>query len=115
MKIIEAASAAAGITRREIDDKEIVERTIYALINEGANILDEGFAMRSVDIDIMYIFGYGFPPHKGGPMWFADSEGLDKVYKRVCDFEAEHGSLWAPAPLLKKLSDSDGKFAQFKR
>jgi 3-hydroxyacyl-CoA dehydrogenase len=75
-KIAEECARAAGIERRAISDQEIVERTIYALITEGARILEEGIALRAVDIDIIYIYGYGFPAHRGGPMWYAGRVGL---------------------------------------
>src|SRR6185437_712541 len=98
-------SAEAGIPQREIPSQEIVERCIYALVNEGARILEEGYALRAVDIDIIYINGYGFPAYRGGPMWYADSVGLRRVYDRICEFERQHGELWTPAPLLKRLAE----------
>ena len=79
-----AGIAAGGPSRPE----EIIERTIYALVNEGARILEEGFALRAVDIDIIYINGYGFPAYRGGPMWYADTVGLKKVYERIYRFPA---------------------------
>ncbi|HEX3727805.1 MAG TPA: 3-hydroxyacyl-CoA dehydrogenase family protein, partial [Pirellulales bacterium] len=112
-KIIEDSAAKAGIQRRQISDQEILDRTLYALVNEGANILSEGIALRAVDIDMLYILGYGYPPARGGPMWYADTVGLKKVYDRICQFEKEHGSLWAPAPLLKELATSGKSFADF--
>ena len=92
-----------------------MERCIYALVNEGARILEEGYALRAVDIDIIYINGYGFPAYRGGPMWYADSVGLRRVYDRICEFERQHGELWTPAPLLKRLAESDRTFASFIR
>jgi 3-hydroxyacyl-CoA dehydrogenase len=112
-KLIEQTSKELGIKRRTILPQEIVERTVYALINEGANVLEEGLALRASDIDIIYIYGYGFPAHRGGPMWFADTEGLDRVYERVRQFHKEHGDLWKPAPLLKHLVDNGSTFAKF--
>src|SRR5450759_5561870 len=106
-------SAEAGIPQRQISPEEIVDRCIYALVNEGARILEEGYALRAVDIDIIYINGYGFPAYRGGPMWYADSVGLQNVYRRVCQFEAQHGKLWAPAPLLKHLAEEGKKFSDF--
>ena len=88
-----------------------MDRCIYALVNEGARLLEEGYAMRSVDIDIIYLSGYGFPAHRGGPMKYADLVGLDKVYARVCEFERQHGALWEPAPLLKRLAEQGGTFS----
>ncbi len=81
-------------------------------MNEGAKILEEGFALRAVDIDIIYLTGYGFPVYRGGPMWYADTVGLKKVYDRICEFEASHGKLWTPAPLLKRLAERGSTFAQ---
>lgn len=112
-KLIEQASAEAGIERREISEQEVVERTMYALVNEGAKILEDGFALRAVDIDIIYINGYGFPAWRGGPMWFADTVGVKKVYDRISEFHAQHGKLWEPAPLLKTLAEQGKTFADF--
>src|SRR6185503_14856469 len=112
-KLIEQAAAEAGITRREISEQEIVERTMYALVNEGAKILEEGFALRAVDIDIIYVNGYGYPAWRGGPMWYADTVGVKTVYDRICEFQAQHGELWAPAPLLKTLAEQGKTFADF--
>ena len=103
----------AGITPRQIAPEEIVDRTLYALVNEGARLLEEGFALRAVDIDIIYINGYGYPAHRGGPMWYADTVGLDRVYARVLEFERLHGKLWTPAPLLKELATAGKRFADF--
>jgi 3-hydroxyacyl-CoA dehydrogenase len=111
--IVEKLAKQAGIERRAISADEIVDRTIYALVNEGAKILDEGFAMRAVDIDTIYLTGYGFPVYRGGPMWYADTVGLKKAYDRVCEFEARHGKLWTPAPLLKRLAEEGKTFAQW--
>lgn len=105
-----AESARKGIVRRAITDEEIVERCIYALVNEGARILEEGIALRSSDIDVIYVYGYGFPAYRGGPMHYADAIGVDKVYARVCAFHEEYGILWEPAPLLKRLAESGGTF-----
>jgi 3-hydroxyacyl-CoA dehydrogenase len=111
--LIEKTARAAGIERREIIPEEIVERTIYALINEGARILEEGVALRPVDIDIVYLQGYGFPVWRGGPMFYADTIGLPKVLARIKEFEQRHGSdLWAPTPLLERLAASGKTFAE---
>jgi 3-hydroxyacyl-CoA dehydrogenase len=111
--LIEQIAAEQGIKRRAITEDEIIERTQYALINEGAKILEEGIALRAVDIDIIYLNGYGYPAWRGGPMWYADTVGLKKVYERVKQFHEEHGELWEPAPLLKRLADEGGTFADF--
>jgi len=103
----------AGIPQRNISSDEIVERSIYALVNEGARILEEGIALRAVDIDIIYLNGYGFPSYRGGPMWYADTVGLKNVYERIRDFHHQYGELWKPAPLLKRLAEDGKTFAQF--
>jgi 3-hydroxyacyl-CoA dehydrogenase len=105
----------AKIPQRQISADEIVDRCIYALVNEGARILEEGFALRAVDIDIIYLNGYGFPAYRGGPMWYADTVGLKKVYDRVVEFQKQHGEIWEPAPLLKQLAEQGKKFADFTR
>jgi 3-hydroxyacyl-CoA dehydrogenase len=99
-----------GIPQREISADEILDRCLYALVNEGAKILEEGFALRSVDIDIVYLYGYGFPAYRGGPMKYADLVGLGKVYERICEFEKQHGELWKPAPLLERLAKEGSTF-----
>jgi 3-hydroxyacyl-CoA dehydrogenase len=111
--LIEEAAAEAGIARRQIGEDEIIERTMYALVNEGARILEEGYALRAVDIDIIYVNGYGYPAWRGGPMWYADTVGVKKVYDRVAEFHARHGELWEPAPLLKLLAEQGKSFADF--
>jgi 3-hydroxyacyl-CoA dehydrogenase len=114
-QLIADFARAAGIERRPIDAAESVERTIYALVNEGARILDEGFAARAVDIDIIYINGYGFPAHRGGPMWYADTVGLPQVLERIRAFESQQGSVWKPSELLEQLAESGRTFADFDR
>ena len=103
-------SKQKGIPRRNISREEIIERTMYALINEGARILEEGIAQRASDIDIIYVYGYGFPAYLGGPMFYANTIGLDKVYQRVCEFSEHDPASWQPAPLLKKLAEEGGTF-----
>jgi|tagenome__1003787_1003787.scaffolds.fasta_scaffold20989431_2 3-hydroxyacyl-CoA dehydrogenase len=105
-------AANANIARREISSAEIVDRCIYALVNEGARILEQGYALRSVDIDIIYLNGYGFPAYRGGPMWYADTVGLKNVYERICEFQRQHGELWTPAPLLQRLAEQGKTFAE---
>ncbi|HKV04844.1 MAG TPA: 3-hydroxyacyl-CoA dehydrogenase NAD-binding domain-containing protein [Candidatus Acidoferrales bacterium] len=104
-------AAEARIPQRQITSEEIVDRCVYGLVNEGARILEEGYALRAVDIDIIYINGYGFPAYRGGPMWYAETVGLRKVYDRVCEFHKQHGPLWEPAPLLKQLAEQGKSFA----
>ncbi|MEZ5403960.1 MAG: 3-hydroxyacyl-CoA dehydrogenase NAD-binding domain-containing protein [Bryobacteraceae bacterium] len=93
-----------GIERRRIEPAEILDRCLWALVNEGCRILEEGYALRPVDIDIVYINGYGFPAHKGGPMKYAELVGWRTVYDRVCEFEQSHGALWSPSARLKELA-----------
>jgi 3-hydroxyacyl-CoA dehydrogenase len=107
--------AEAGVAQRQISAAEIVDRCLYALVNEGARILEEGFALRASDIDIIYINGYGFPAHRGGPMWYADTVGLKQVYERVSEFQRQHGEIWQPAPLLKRLPEQGKTFSEFSR
>ena len=104
--------AANGITPRKIDDAEVVERCIYALVNEGARILAEGIAARASDIDLVYLNGYGFPVHRGGPMLYADIVGLPNVVRALRRFAAEPGAdaSWQPAPLLVKLAEEGKTF-----
>ena len=103
--LIEREAAALGVERREIGADEIVDRLIFALVNEGMNILEEGIAQRPGDIDVVYVYGYGFPAWRGGPMHYADAVGLDAVLARVREFEQRFGSEnWAPAPLLETLA-----------
>jgi len=98
-----------GLERRAIADAEIVERLVYALVNEGARILEEGIALRASDIDMVYLTGYGFPLHRGGPMFYADSVGLPNVLDAVRKYAGgRHGEAWTPAPLLERLA-SEGK------
>ncbi len=103
----------AAIVQREISAPEIVDRCLYALVNEGARILEEGYALRASDIDIIYINGYGFPAYRGGPMWYADTVGLKQVFARISDFHRQHGEIWQPAPLLARLAEQGKTFSQF--
>ncbi|MDB5823651.1 MAG: 3-hydroxyacyl-CoA dehydrogenase [Herminiimonas sp.] len=102
-------SADIGVERRKISDQEIVERLVFALVNEGAQILEEGIAMRASDIDMVYLTGYGFPVFRGGPMFYADSVGLTNVVMAMQKYaKGRHGEAWKPAPLLAKLA-AEGK------
>jgi 3-hydroxyacyl-CoA dehydrogenase len=114
-RLVSLWAAEAGIRQRQISKEEIVDRCIYALVNEGARILEEGYALRAVDIDVIYINGYGYPAYRGGPMWYADTVGLKKVYERIRELHAQHGAWWEPAPLLRKLAEEGKKFADFTR
>ncbi|TLX61922.1 3-hydroxyacyl-CoA dehydrogenase [Stutzerimonas nosocomialis] len=112
-EMLEAASREKGIERRALDEAYIIERTIYALVNEGAKILEEGIAQRSSDIDVIYLNGYGFPAFRGGPMFYADSVGLDTVLAKVKELHARCGDWWKPAPLLEKLAAEGRTFSQW--
>jgi 3-hydroxyacyl-CoA dehydrogenase len=113
-EMIEKFAAEKGIERRDISDQEIVERTIYPMINEGAKILDEGKAYRGSDIDIVWINGYGWPVYRGGPMYYADQIGLDKVLARMKAYQAQMGDAFKPAALLEKLVAEKKKFADLR-
>lgn len=103
------------ISRREHSEQEILERCLFPLINEGAHILEEGIANRPSDIDVIYVYGYGFPPFRGGPMQYADEIGLEKVYDALCHYRdtlGEYGRMWfQPAPLLERLVKDGKKFS----
>jgi 3-hydroxyacyl-CoA dehydrogenase len=102
-------SADRGIMRRAISDQEIIERSLYSMINEGAKILDEGIVSRPDDIDIVWLYGYGFPAYRGGPMWYADTVGVTNVYEAILKYRGQVGAeYFTPAPLLEKLA-KDGK------
>jgi 3-hydroxyacyl-CoA dehydrogenase len=112
VEIVEQTSAELGISRREIDDEEVLKRCLYPLINEGARILDDGIAIRPCDIDIVYINGYGFPEVTGGPMFWADHQGLDNILDDIRKFQSEYGGdIWEPAPLLERLVAEGNTFA----
>ncbi len=114
LEIIEREAQALDITRRSIDAEEIVDRLIFALINAGINILDEGIAQRSGDIDVVYAYGYGFPAWRGGPMHYADEIGLDRVLARIREFRDRFGAgNWTPAPLLEKLVAEQRTLAEY--
>jgi 3-hydroxyacyl-CoA dehydrogenase len=112
--LIKQLAAEAGIEQRHISREEIVDRCIYALVNEGAHLLGEGVALRAADIDIVYINGYAFPAWRGGPMFYADTVGLKNVLARVEEFREKYGEdLWSPAPLLRRLAESGSTFAEY--
>ena len=111
LRHIKAAAAVRGIKRGRVSARLIIDRCIYALINEGAKTLAEGMAQRSSDIDMIYVTGYGFPAWRGGPMYLADRLGAAKVHSRVKEFHGKFGPWWEPAPLLADLARSGGCFA----
>ncbi|WP_428851780.1 3-hydroxyacyl-CoA dehydrogenase NAD-binding domain-containing protein [Imbroritus primus] len=112
--LIEAYSAQHGITRRRISDQEIVERTVFALVNEGARLLEEGIAQRASDLDAVFLTGYGFPAFRGGPMHYAESVGLFNVLRAIRGYAARGvggGAFWTPAPLLERCVAEGRGFA----
>jgi len=112
VEIVEQTSAELGIERSEVDDDEVLKRCLYPMINEGARILEAGIAIRPCDIDIVYINGYGFPEVTGGPMFWADQQGLANILADLERFgELYGGDAWTPAPLLTKLATEGSSFA----
>jgi 3-hydroxyacyl-CoA dehydrogenase len=99
-EMLAAISAEKGFTRRAVADEEIVPRIVGAMVNEGAKILGEGFAQRASDIDVAYVNGYGFPRYRGGPMFWAEQQGLDKVLDQFKGYAERYPAIWQPAPLL---------------
>ncbi len=115
-RVIAETSAKLGITRREIDEREMTERMVFALINEGAKIVAEGIALRPSDVDVVWVYGYGFPRWRGGPLAYADEIGLSYVVERLADFAARSGDeSLAPAPLLRELAEADSTFFQWQK
>jgi 3-hydroxyacyl-CoA dehydrogenase len=111
LAMIDEHRKALGITPRKIADEEIVQRLVFSLVNEAAHIVQEGIANRASDIDIVYLYGYGFPAHRGGPMRYADEIGLFNVVQAMRRFAAnplDDAAFWTPAPLLAQLA-ADGK------
>jgi 3-hydroxyacyl-CoA dehydrogenase len=111
VEMIEKHRADLGITPRKISDDEIVHRLVYALVNEGAKIVEEGIASKASDLDIVYLTGYGFPLWRGGPMCYADTQGLFNVVQAMNRFARnplDDADFWEPAPLLARLA-AEGK------
>ncbi|MBV9345389.1 MAG: enoyl-CoA hydratase/isomerase family protein [Gammaproteobacteria bacterium] len=108
MELIESVSRELGIARRPIPDEEILDRLLHPLVNEGARVLEEGVALRSGDIDVVYVNGYGFPAWRGGPMYWAAQQGLERVVRTTEALARTHGARWGPAPLLLR-SAAGGK------
>jgi 3-hydroxyacyl-CoA dehydrogenase len=114
LEVIEAQAKKRGVERKVISDKTILERLTFALINEGFKILEEGIAQRPSDIDVVYAFGYGFPAYRGGPMFYADTIGLEKIYHTICEFADTYGEeFWQPAALLKQLVEEGKTLTQW--
>lgn len=108
--IIKETAAELGVERRQVTDDEVLKRCLYQLINIGAQLLDDGVALRSSDIDIVYCHGYGFPKHRGGPMYWADQHGLALIVADMKRYANALGDRWRPAPLLQKLASEGGGF-----
>lgn len=114
LTIAKEEAAAAHIARRDMPAQEIVERCVLPLINEGAKLLEEGIAIRASDIDVTYLYGYGFPRWRGGPMFYADGLGLDHVLARIEHYRGRLGERWwTPAPLIEKLASEGKSFKQY--
>ncbi len=109
-KIIFEVSKEKGIKRRQISDEEILQRLLYPMVNEGAKILEEKIAIRASDIDVIWVYGYGWPVYRGGPMFWADSIGLKALRDKLLEFQRTHGDFWKPAPLLNRLADEGKTF-----
>ena len=110
-KIIVDVSTSMGITRRPIGDDEILQRLLYPMVNEGAKILEEKIAIRASDIDVIWVYGYGWPVYRGGPMFWADQIGLPALRDRMLEFKKQSGDdFWTPAPLLARLADAGKGF-----
>ena len=109
--IIDAERERAGITPRPFNDEQIVRRYMAAMINEGANVLHEGIALRPLDVDATLMHGFGFPRYRGGPMHYADSIGLDTVLADIREFAKEDPLFWRASPLLVELVESGKDFA----
>ncbi|HYB40312.1 MAG TPA: 3-hydroxyacyl-CoA dehydrogenase NAD-binding domain-containing protein, partial [Candidatus Methylomirabilis sp.] len=111
-KIIVEVSSDVGITRRKISEEEILARLLYPMVNEGAKILEEKIAIRASDIDVIWVYGYGWPVYRGGPMFWADQVGLKKIHDRLLEWERQHGEVWKPAALLGQLVAEGKGFTQ---
>ena len=105
-----------GIAQRDISDDEIEQRCIFALVNEGARVLEEGVALRATDVDVVYTSGYGFPRHRGGPMYYADTVGLEAICARIDAFARElDARYWQTSGLLRRLAASGESLADYSR
>jgi 3-hydroxyacyl-CoA dehydrogenase len=110
-EIFSEVAANLGVSQRDINDEEILDRLLLPMINEGAKILDEGIAVRASDIDVVYVYGYGWPVYRGGPMHYANKLGLDKVLEKLRHYQKQSGDdFWAPSPYLVKLAEAGGQF-----
>jgi 3-hydroxyacyl-CoA dehydrogenase len=110
LQIIERARKDAGITPRAFTDDEIIRRYMAAMVNEGARVVAEGIAQRPLDVDAVFLYGYGFPRWRGGPMKHADMQGLDSILADIRSFAKDDDHFWTPAPLLERLVDQGRDF-----
>ncbi len=110
IKVIEDFARREGIEKRDVSEQEIRDRALFAMVNEGAKILDEGISQRASDIDIIWVTGYGWPKHKGGPMYWADKIGLSRIHNTLLELESRHGEAFKPANLIVKLAAEGGSF-----
>lgn len=113
-KIIEDYSAGAGITRRDFTDQEILRRLLFSSVNEALRILEEGKAYRTIDVDIMWLHGFGFPRYRGGLFFWADQIGVRDVYNQIASWHQQYGERWAPSALLRQLAESGTSFRDAK-
>ena len=108
--MLAAHASARGITPRDFDDREILERCLYAMVNEGARLIDERIVPRPEEIDVAMVNGVGFPIHAGGPLWWADEVGLERIHAAMSRWSVEDPEGWQPAALLGKLAQTGGRF-----
>jgi len=114
--LIDEVARERGVNRRHIPGEEILERLLYPMVNEGARILEEGIALRASDVDVIWVYGYGWPVYRGGPMHWADSIGLQRIRDRLAALYDETGrDHWKPAALIEELAAKGGSFAGWKR
>jgi 3-hydroxyacyl-CoA dehydrogenase len=114
-KIIKDFASENHIPQRAVSDEEILKKALYPMINEGAKILEEGIAIRPSDIDVIWIYGYGWPIYRGGPMFYADLVGVKKIYDEMIELQKKEGDIWKPAALLEKLAKEGKGFRDFRR
>jgi 3-hydroxyacyl-CoA dehydrogenase len=105
-RIIKDTTAELGIPQRELNDDEILKRLLFASVNEACKLLDEGKALRASDVDVMWLYGFGFPRYRGGLMFWADTIGVREVYNQIAAWHQRYGERWAPSPLLRRLAEA---------
>jgi len=105
-KIIKDTAAELGVEQRELSDDEILKRLLFASVNEACKILDEGKALRASDVDVMWLYGFGFPRYRGGLMYWADTIGVREVYNQIAAWHQRYGERWRPADLLRRLAEA---------